>query len=99
MARGIDVPEIQVVINFDVPLSKNLKTDEWEADPENYLHRIGRAGRFGVKGIALTLYDNERDEKALNEIMDHYKMHDKLKELKNSAQLKQLIEEIDSETS
>ena len=78
LARGIDVPEIQLVINYDVPLIIDFKTRNREADPENYLHRIGRAGRFGVKGIALTLFDNDSDEKFLNDIMNHYKMQDKI---------------------
>ncbi|MFH0878600.1 MAG: DEAD/DEAH box helicase [Lentisphaerota bacterium] len=43
-ARGIDVQAIEVVINFDLP-----------DDTENYVHRIGRTGRAGVKGHAITL--------------------------------------------
>ena len=43
-ARGIDVPDITHVINFDIP-----------QDPESYVHRIGRTGRAGKKGIAITL--------------------------------------------
>lgn len=78
LARGIDIPEIQLVINFDVPVIVDYKTKVWSADAENYLHRIGRAGRFGVQGIALTIFENERDEQFLNEIMQHYKMEDKL---------------------
>lgn len=42
-ARGIDVEDIDVVFNFDVP-----------QDPENYVHRIGRTGRAGRKGTAIT---------------------------------------------
>jgi ATP-dependent RNA helicase RhlE len=45
-ARGIDVPNIGHVINFDLP-----------DDPENYVHRIGRTGRNGATGIAITLCD------------------------------------------
>ena len=51
-ARGIDVPNISHVINFELP-----------DDPENYVHRIGRTGRNGASGIAITLVDNtERDK-------------------------------------
>lgn len=42
-ARGLDIPEVSVVINYDLP-----------QDPEGYTHRIGRAGRFGRPGIAVT---------------------------------------------
>jgi superfamily II DNA/RNA helicase len=46
------------------------------------LHRIGRAGRFGVPGIALTIYDRDEDENYLNQILDHYKMEEKVSKLK-----------------
>ena len=42
LARGIDVQQVSLVINFDLP-----------ANLENYLHRIGRSGRFGRKGVAI----------------------------------------------
>eukprot|EP00951_Prasinocladus_malaysianus_P047586 scaffold651137_cov53-Prasinocladus_malaysianus.AAC.1 len=42
LARGIDVQQVSLVINFDLP-----------SEPENYLHRIGRSGRFGRKGVAI----------------------------------------------
>ncbi|WEJ34361.1 DEAD/DEAH box helicase [Devosia sp. SD17-2] len=45
-ARGIDVPGITHVVNYDLP-----------DDPENYVHRIGRTGRNGATGIAITLCD------------------------------------------
>lgn len=44
ITRGVDVPNTNYVINFDVPKS-----------PESYLHRIGRAGRFGTPGVAISL--------------------------------------------
>ncbi len=51
-ARGIDVPGITHVINYELP-----------DDPENYVHRIGRTGRNGASGIAITLCDGtERDK-------------------------------------
>ncbi|MCX9563273.1 ATP-dependent RNA helicase SrmB, partial [Vibrio cholerae] len=45
-ARGIDVPDISHVINFDLPRSADV-----------YLHRIGRTGRAGKKGIAISLVE------------------------------------------
>ena len=57
IARGIDVPEVELVINYDVPLK--MVNDEIIGDPEIYLHRIGRTGRFGKTGIALTIWDRE----------------------------------------
>ena len=54
--RGLDVENISHVINYDVP--KN---------PEDYVHRIGRTGRAGKKGVAITLVTKE-DFKSINEI-------------------------------
>jgi ATP-dependent RNA helicase len=48
LARGIDVQHVSIVINYDLP--SNL---------ENYLHRIGRSGRFGRKGLAINFVRNE----------------------------------------
>ena len=58
LARGVDVPECELVINFDVPVRGHGK--DQEGDPETYLHRIGRSGRFGRKSIAVTLCDKGR---------------------------------------
>ncbi len=44
LSRGIDVQQVSIVINYDVPSSV-----------ENYIHRIGRSGRFGRKGVAINL--------------------------------------------
>jgi len=43
-------------------------------DAPTYLHRIGRTGRFGTKGVALTLYDRDLDKQHLDEILDYYHM-------------------------
>lgn len=50
IARGIDVANVNLVINLDVP-----------ADSSTYLHRIGRSGRFGAHGIAITLVNDNID--------------------------------------
>ena len=60
IARGIDVQQVEVVINFDMP--KYVET---------YIHRIGRSGRFGRKGIAINLVTEEEFEK-LKKIQDFY---------------------------
>lgn len=44
LARGIDVQQVRLVINYDLP-----------ADPESYVHRIGRCGRWGRRGMAISL--------------------------------------------
>jgi ATP-dependent RNA helicase DDX19/DBP5 len=92
LARGIDVPEVEIVINFDVP-TLSVKGNKM-GDPESYLHRIGRTGRFGSKGIAITVYDRDEDKKYLDEIMEHYAMQSKLKVLNGPEHLKELYEQL-----
>ena len=60
LARGIDVPEVDLVINYDVPVIVNhgFKTPDFA----NFLHRVGRTGRFGTDGVAVTLDCDETDE-------------------------------------
>ncbi|KAG9472770.1 hypothetical protein GDO78_017120 [Eleutherodactylus coqui] len=53
-ARGIDVEQVSVVINFDLPVTVDGLTDY-----ETYLHRIGRTGRFGKKGLAVNLVEKQ----------------------------------------
>ncbi|ETO17412.1 hypothetical protein RFI_19908 [Reticulomyxa filosa] len=67
LARGIDVHSVSLVINYDLPVNR-----------ENYIHRIGRSGRFGRKGTAINFVANE-DEKLLQEIEQFY--HTKIEEL------------------
>lgn len=60
LARGIDVQQVSLVINFDLP-----------TQPENYLHRIGRSGRFGRKGVAINFVSRD-DERMLQDIQKFY---------------------------
>ncbi|GJQ70603.1 putative nucleic acid binding protein [Trypoxylus dichotomus] len=53
LSRGIDVEQVTIVVNFDLPVDVDGK-----ADCETYLHRIGRTGRFGKHGIAINLVDS-----------------------------------------
>lgn len=56
-ARGLDIAELPAVINYDLPYS-----------PEDYVHRIGRTGRAGASGIALSLMTGSNDERLLADI-------------------------------
>ena len=55
LARGIDVQSVTMVINYDVP-----DTPTGQADAETFLHRVGRTGRFGKVGVALTLVSDRK---------------------------------------
>jgi len=60
LARGIDVQQVSLVINYDLP-----------ANRENYIHRIGRGGRFGRKGVAINFLTRD-DERMLKDIEVFY---------------------------
>ncbi|CCH61066.1 hypothetical protein TBLA_0D05750 [Henningerozyma blattae CBS 6284] len=60
LARGIDVQQVSLVINYDLPTNK-----------ENYIHRIGRGGRFGRKGVAINFVTNV-DVGAMRELETFY---------------------------
>lgn len=61
-ARGIDVQQVSLVINYDLPLDK-----------ENYVHRIGRSGRFGRKGVAINLITKD-DVAEMKDLERYYKI-------------------------
>jgi superfamily II DNA/RNA helicase len=59
-ARGIDIQQVSVVVNFDIPRDKST-----------YIHRIGRSGRWGRKGIGIN-FVTRRDSMNLRGIQDYY---------------------------
>jgi len=74
VARGIDILSVSLVINFDLPVTftRSKETGDVHADPETYLHRIGRSGRFGRAGIAINLVHNPRSRQQLAEIEKYF---------------------------
>jgi len=63
LARGIDVQQVTVVVNYDI--SPSL---------ENYLHRIGRCGRFGRRGVAISLV-TAGDVRSMRDIERYFEVH------------------------
>lgn len=61
LARGIDVQQVSLVINYELPVEK-----------ESYIHRIGRAGRFGRKGVTINLL-LKTEMSLMDELKSHYK--------------------------
>ncbi|KAL5014955.1 hypothetical protein ScPMuIL_009225 [Solemya velum] len=66
-ARGIDIEQVTVVVNFDLPLTHDMKPD-----CETYIHRIGRTGRFGKNGLAINLIDGNRSYNTMRAIEKHF---------------------------
>jgi translation initiation factor 4A len=60
LARGIDVQQVSLVINYDLPTNR-----------ENYIHRIGRSGRFGRKGVAIN-FITQGDVRYMRDIEEFY---------------------------
>jgi translation initiation factor 4A len=60
LARGIDVQQVSLVVNYELPVQR-----------ENYVHRIGRSGRYGKKGVAINLIYGE-EMNTMKEIERHY---------------------------
>ncbi|WZZ30441.1 hypothetical protein YC2023_013842 [Brassica napus] len=76
VGRGIDIERVNIVINYDMPDSA-----------DTYLHRVGRAGRFGTKGLAITFVASASDSEVLNQVQARFEVD-----------IKQLPEDIDTST-
>jgi len=59
--RGIDIERVNVVINYDMP-----------ENSDTYLHRVGRAGRFGTKGLAISFVSSKEDGEVLNDVQKRF---------------------------
>lgn len=55
--RGIDINRVNVAINYDLP-----------GDADSYLHRVGRAGRFGTKGLSISFVATDQDEQVIKDV-------------------------------
>ncbi|TVU34080.1 hypothetical protein EJB05_15906 [Eragrostis curvula] len=76
VGRGIDIERVNIVINYDMPDSADA-----------YLHRVGRAGRFGTKGLAITFVSSASDSTVLNQVQERFEVD-----------IKELPEQIDTST-
>jgi ATP-dependent RNA helicase UAP56/SUB2 len=62
--RGIDIERVNIVINYDMP-----------DDSDSYLHRVGRAGRFGTKGLAITFSGTDEDAEVLKKVQERFEVN------------------------
>jgi len=77
--RGMDIERVNIVFNYDMP-----------EDSDTYLHRVARAGRFGTKGLAITMVSEEADAKILNEVQERFEVD--ITELPDEIDLSTYIE-------
>ena len=61
--RGIDIERINLAINYDMT-----------PDADSYLHRVGRAGRFGTKGLSISFVSSEDDQKVVDEVGKRFEL-------------------------
>jgi len=91
--RGIDIQRVNIVINYDMP-----------DDPDQYLHRVGRAGRFGTKGLAISFISSDAPVGAATASKSGYERKSTDNEVLDSIQrrfevkVKPLPDQIDSTT-
>lgn len=71
LARGVDVDNVCLVINYDPPIDR-----ERNPDFETYLHRIGRTGRFGRKGTAINLVNDDFSLQSIAAIERHFQSNE-----------------------
>ena len=93
LARGIDVPEVDLVINYDVPIIMDVGFKH--PDYPNYLHRVGRTGRFGTDGVALSLWSDEIYEEVLELIEKHYGIT--ITSIEKMSELKEIMDNLRGE--
>lgn len=62
--RGIDIERVNIVFNYDMP-----------DGADSYLHRVGRAGRFGTKGLAITFVSTSEDSDVLNQVQERFEVN------------------------
>jgi ATP-dependent RNA helicase DDX19/DBP5 len=67
LARGIDILQVNLVINYDMPLDGNGRPD-----PETYLHRIGRTGRFGRTGVSINFVHDKTSWEHMRAIEEYF---------------------------
>lgn len=84
-SRGIDVEQVSLVINFDLPVDL-----EGKADNETYLHRIGRTGRFGRQGFAVSMVDGHYSMDIIHQIEMHFKRKIKKLDTNNLEEMEKL---------
>jgi len=75
LSRGIDVEQVKFVVNYEIPFCMHKDEDSTfkVPDPETYIHRIGRTGRFGKRGVAINLLHDEESCRFMEQISDYYK--------------------------
>merc|ERR1712093_277800 len=68
--RGMDIERVNIVINYDMP-----DNERGGDGSDTYLHRVGRAGRFGTKGLAVTFVSTDEDQEVLKKVQSRFEVN------------------------
>jgi ATP-dependent RNA helicase UAP56/SUB2 len=79
VGRGIDIERVNIVINYDFPQPRTDKsagsaTEASSEASDQYLHRVGRAGRFGTKGLAISFIADQNDADQLASVQSRFEV-------------------------
>jgi ATP-dependent RNA helicase UAP56/SUB2 len=80
--RGIDIERVNIVINYDMPDNSTSAPEaaagrlfNARSGADQYLHRVGRAGRFGTKGLAISFVASKEDSEVLNQVQERFEVN------------------------
>jgi len=74
--RGIDIERVNIVINYDFPREREGEKNAGESSAsDQYLHRVGRAGRFGTKGMAVSFIADQKDADELASVQSRFEVN------------------------
>lgn len=91
LARGIDIQQVSLVINYDIPL---IAGQVGQPDYSTYLHRIGRSGRFGRSGIAINFVHDAQSKRHLQAIEAYFSREIKRFPMEEIDKLDAMLREI-----
>lgn len=86
LSRGIDVPQVNLVVNFEMPMDRSRCPDT-----EVYVHRIGRTGRFGRSGVSINFLDTPESEAVQSKVIEQFNM--KISELNDLEEMEKMLHE------
>lgn len=89
ISRGIDILQVSLVINYDMPLDVNNNPD-----PETYLHRVGRTGRFGRTGVSINFVHDRRTWEQMRAIEEHFQKEIKRVQTEDWEQVEKTLKSV-----
>ncbi|KAI9891526.1 MAG: RNA helicase required for poly(A+) mRNA export [Vezdaea aestivalis] len=89
LARGIDVQSVSMVVNYDIPQDQYGKPD-----PQTYLHRIGRTGRFGRVGVSISFIYDRDSWSQLNEIIKYFNTPMKRVDTRDWDEVERIVKQV-----